>query len=196
MKYYLLLFFFTYVLLTMLLPRWRMKRATGTEVFVVPRDDSAQGFIGRIFKLLFGLAFVALAVHAFAPQWEIYLLPAVFMEKSGVQWVGLALLHISLVLVLIAQAQMAASWRVGFDEKQKTKLVQSGLFRHSRNPVFVGMLLTMLGLFLVLPNAVTLLSMVMTWVVLQIQVRMEEEYLTKAQGAPYLSYLAKVRRWL
>lgn len=195
MKYYLLVFFFAYVILTMLLPRWRMKRATGTEVFIVPRDDSAQGFIGRIFMLLFGLAFVALAVHAFAPQWETYLLPAFFLEKPAVQWVGLALLHISLLIVLIAQAQMAKSWRVGFDETKKTELVQGGLFRFSRNPVFLGMLLTMLGLFLALPNALTLLMAGLTWVVLQIQIRMEEAYLTKVQGEAYTDYLRRVRRW-
>ncbi len=196
MKYYLLAFFFAYVVLTMLLPRWRMKRATGQEVFVVPRDDSAQGFIGRMFKLLFGLAFVVLAVHAFAPQWEPYLLPADFLRSEKMLWIGLVLLHGSLVLVLVAQAQMARSWRVGFDEKAKTELVTSGLFRYSRNPVFVGMLLTMLGLFLVLPSALTLLAAALTWVVLQIQVRMEEGYLTNAQGEAYLAYMKRVRRWL
>ena len=196
MNYYLLAFFFAYAVLTMLLPRWRMKRATGQEVFVVPRDDSAQGFIGRMFKLLFGLAFVVLAVHAFAPQWEPYLLPADFLRSEKMLWIGLVLLHGSLVLVLVAQAQMARSWRVGFDEKAKTELVTSGLFRYSRNPVFVGMLLTMLGLFLVLPNALTLLAAALTWVVLQIQVRMEECYLTNAQGEAYLAYMKRVRRWL
>jgi protein-S-isoprenylcysteine O-methyltransferase Ste14 len=195
MPYYLLIFFFAYVLLTMLLPRWRMKRATGTEVFVVPRDDSAQGFIGRMFKLLFGLAFVVLVVHAFAPQWEQYLLPAYFLEKPVLQWVGMVFLHISLLLVLVAQAQMARSWRVGFDENARTELVQHGLFRFSRNPVFLGMLLTMLGLFLVLPNALTLLAAVLTWVVLQIQVRLEEAYLSAVQGAPYQDYRLRVRRW-
>jgi protein-S-isoprenylcysteine O-methyltransferase Ste14 len=196
MKYYLLFFFFAYVVLTMLLPRWRMKRSTGTEVFVVPRDDSAQGFIGRIFKLLFGLAFVVLAVHAFAPQWENYLLPAFFLKTSAVQWVGMALLHISLLIVLVAQAQMAKSWRVGFEETKKTELVQGGLFRFSRNPVFVGMLLTMLGLFLAVPNALTLLTLAITWMVLQIQVRMEEAYLTTVQGEAYTDYLRRVRRWI
>ncbi len=195
MAFYLLLFFFVYVVLTMALPHWRLKRATGQNAFIVPRDDSAQGFIGRIFKLLFGLAFVVLAVNAFAPQWSGYLLPAFFLEKTSVQWVGLVLLHISLLVVLVAQAQMAQSWRVGFAETQNTQLVQGGLFRYSRNPVFVGMLLTMLGLFLVLPNALTLLSMVMTWVVLQVQVRMEENYLLKAHGTAYAEYMRRVRRW-
>jgi protein-S-isoprenylcysteine O-methyltransferase Ste14 len=105
------------------------------------------------------------------------------------------LLHVSLLVVLVAQAQMARSWRVGFDKNAKTELVQGGLFRYSRNPVFVGMLATMLGLFLVLPNAMTLLAAALTWVVLQIQVRMEEEYLSKTHGEPYLEYLQKVRRW-
>ncbi len=195
MKYYLLLFFFAYVVVTMAVPYWRVKRATGQNAFIVPRDDSAQGFIGRIFKLLFVLGFMVLAVNAFVPQWSAYLLPADFLAKPGIWWVGMALLHLSLLLVVVAQAQMARSWRVGFDVKQRTALVQTGLFRYSRNPVFVGMLATMLGLFLVLPNALTLLAAALTWVVLQIQVRMEEEYLSKAHGAAYLDYMRRVRRW-
>ena len=195
MKYYLLFFFFNYVVATMAVPYWRVKRATGENAFIVPRDDSAQGFIGRLFKLLFGMAFVALAVNAFAPQWTDYLLPAGFLARPWTWWVGMSLLHLSLVLVVVAQVQMSRSWRVGFDEKQRTELVTVGLFRYSRNPVFVGMLLTMLGLFLVLPNALTLLAAALTWVVLQIQVRMEEEYLSKAHGAPYVDYMRRVRRW-
>lgn len=195
MKYYLLLFFFTYVMVTMAVPYWRVKRATGQNAFIVPRDDSAQGFIGRIFKLLFGLAFVVLSVNAFAPQWTAFLLPADFLAKPGIWWVGMALLHLSLFLVVVAQVQMNRSWRVGFDENQRTELVTGGLFRYSRNPVFVGMLLTMLGLFLVLPNALTLLAAALTWVILQIQVRMEEEYLTKTHGNFYLGYMKKTGRW-
>lgn len=196
MKIYLLFFFFTYLVLTMILPTWRVKKQTGKNAFVVPKDDSAAGFIGKIFRLLFLMAFVALAVHAFFPGYEKYLLPAYFMENEIVMWIGMAILHISLLIIVVAQIQMARSWRIGFDEKEKTELVEKGLFRISRNPIFLGMVLTMLGLFLVLPNAVTLLAMVMTYVVLQIQIRMEEEYLRKVQGEEYLDYLRRVRRWI
>lgn len=196
MPIYLFLFFFAYVALTMALPRWRVKQLTGENAFVVPRDDSAQGFIGRIFILLFMLVFVALAVHALFEEWEAYLLPARFLEKPGIFWAGMALLHGSLLLIVVAQVQMSRSWRVGFDENQRTELVTSGLFGYSRNPVFVGMLATMAGLFLVLPNALTLLAAVMAWVVLQIQVRMEEAFLGKKHGATYTDYAKRVRRWL
>ena len=39
--------------------------------------------------------------------------------------------------------------------------MQGGVFGLSRNPIFLGMMLTLLGLFLVIPNAVTLLTFVM-----------------------------------
>ena len=196
MPFYLPLFFFAYLLLTMVLPSWRMQRRTGKRAFVVPNDDSAAGFIGKIFRLLFGLVLVVILVNAFAPAWEKYLLPAAFLQTKTLWWAGFALLHLSLLLIVVAQWQMDRSWRIGFDESERTELVSHGLFRHSRNPIFLGMLLTMLGILLVLPNAVTLLALGLAYVVLQIQIRLEEGYLRKAQGERYEEYCRQVRRWI
>ena len=196
MRFYLLSFFFVYLLLTMVLPRWRVKKKTGQEVFVVPNDDSAQGFVGKVFRALFLLVLLVLLVNAFKPVWAPFLLPADFLVNETIKWTGIAVLHLSLIIIVVAQMHMHQSWRVGFDEKQKTTLITSGLFRYSRNPIFLGMLLTMLGLFLVLPNAVTLLTLVMTYVVLQIQVRLEEAYLEKSHGNSFSAYREKTRRWI
>lgn len=195
MQFYLLLFFFAYLLLTMVLPSWRTQRLTGKRAFVVPSDDSAAGFIGKIFRLLFGLVLVVLLVNAFAPAWEKYLLPAEFLKTEALWWTGFSLLHLSLLLIVAAQWQMSRSWRIGFDESERTELVTGGLFRYSRNPIFVGMLFTMLGIFLALPNAVTLLAAALAYVVLHIQVRLEEAYLRQAQGEAYVKYLQAVPRW-
>lgn len=196
MPIYLLLFFFAYFVLTMLLPRWRVKKQTGREALVVPKDDSAAGFIGKVFRLLFLLVLTVLLVNVFAPAWEKYLLPADFLKTKYTWWAGMVSLHVSLALIVITQYQMSRSWRVGFDETERTELVTSGMFRYSRNPIFLGMLLTMFGLFLALPNAVTLVVFVLACTVLQIQVRLEEAYLRSAQGEPYEQYSQKVGRWL
>lgn len=196
MKTYLLLFFFTYLLLTMAWPTIRVKKQTGKNPFVVPRNDSAAGFIGKIFRLLFILVFIVLLAQAFFPAYEIYLLPAYFLKNKTVFWSGLIILHISLLIIVVTQYQMSRSWRIGFDKSEKTELITKGMFRFSRNPIFLGMLLTMLGLFLVIPNGITLLAMVTAYIVLQIQVRMEEEYLRKVQGEEYLKYCEQVRRWV
>ena len=91
---------------------------------------------------------------------------------------------------------MADAWRIGIDTKNDTELVATGLFSMSRNPIFLGIILADIGLFLVAPNAFTLLIGVLSIVVIQTQVRLEEAYLTTAHGDSYLSYKQKVARWL
>ncbi len=88
------------------------------------------------------------------------------------------------------------SWRIGIDEEKKTALVQAGLFRRSRNPIFLGMIVTLIGVFLTIPNALTLLFLAVGFVLIQIQVRLEEEFLTRTQGEEYAAYRRQVRRWL
>jgi protein-S-isoprenylcysteine O-methyltransferase Ste14 len=107
-----------------------------------------------------------------------------------------ALLLTSLAWTVVAQAQMGESWRIGIDEGHRTPLVRKGVFGLSRNPIFLGMMLTLLGLFLVTPNAVTLLVLCLGVVLIQIQVRLEEEFLSGAHGEDYAGYRRDVRRWL
>ena len=102
----------------------------------------------------------------------------------------------SLVWLVLAQVQMGESWRIGIDSESKTQLVQTGVFRISRNPIFLGMMVTLLGLFLVIPNALTLLTFVLGVVVVNIQVRLEEEYLKAMHGDDYIGYTRSVRRWM
>jgi protein-S-isoprenylcysteine O-methyltransferase Ste14 len=54
----------------------------------------------------------------------------------------------------------------------------------------------MIGLFLVLPNALSILVLSEGWLVLQIQIRLEEEHLVKVHGDEYEKYLHQVRRWI
>jgi protein-S-isoprenylcysteine O-methyltransferase Ste14 len=91
---------------------------------------------------------------------------------------------------------MGESWRIGIDEERRTPLVRKGVFGLSRNPIFLGMMITLVGLFLVIPNAVTLLALVLGVVLIQIQVRLEEEFLSLAHGEAYAEYRRDVRRWL
>ena len=70
------------------------------------------------------------------------------------------------------------------------------MYRISRNPIFLGMRATLLGFFLALPNAVTLAIVVLGEALIQIQVRLEEEFLGAKHGARYAEYQRRTRRWL
>jgi protein-S-isoprenylcysteine O-methyltransferase Ste14 len=91
---------------------------------------------------------------------------------------------------------MQTSWRIGIDEDVRTDLVQRGLFKISRNPIFLGIRMMLVGLFLVLPNAVMLVIWVVGEMLIQIQVRLEEEFLTRIHGDHYRTYQQQVRRWI
>jgi protein-S-isoprenylcysteine O-methyltransferase Ste14 len=149
------------------------------------------GLLGFISKsLCYILAF------AFFPTWYSFFLPIPLLDNLTTKYIGLTLLFISLVWTIIGQGHMKNSWRIGIDTETKTELVTTGLFAFSRNPIFFGMILTLLGLFLTTPNALTVLFLVLGYVLIQIQIRLEEEFLTKEHGQPYMEYRQKVRRLL
>ena len=78
----------------------------------------------------------------------------------------------------------------------KTDLVQHGLFKISRNPIFLGMRVMLIGFFLILPNAATFAILLLGEVLVQVQVRLEEAYLRQLHGMRYNAYRQRVRRWL
>lgn len=103
---------------------------------------------------------------------------------------------LSLIWVLIAQLQMKNSWRIGIDENTKTELITSGLFSYSRNPVFLGMIISLIGLFFTLPTLISLSFLIISVILIQIQIRLEEQFLLQQHNKFYLRYKAKVRRFL
>ncbi len=58
------------------------------------------------------------------------------------------------------------------------------------------MIITLLGVFLTILNALTLLFLILGFVLIQIQVRLEEEFLTKLHSTEYETFRRQVRRWL
>jgi len=194
--YFLVVWLVTYFTVAFVLPSYRVWKRTGANPVTFRGADNAHDYVGKLFKIvMLGLTLVVI-LYAFAPQVYSLLLPVVWLENQIIQIVGIVLLLLSLGWTVLAQIQMGNSWRIGIDEEKKTALVQSGLFRFSRNPIFLGMIVTLVGVFLTIPNALTLLFLALGFVLIQIQVRLEEEFLTRTQGEEYTVYRRQVRRWL
>ena len=178
---------------------WRsvvVYRTTGINPYVLGGSDNAYDYIGVVFRLTFlAVAGAIILFSAFSGFYD-YAAPIVWLESDFVRWFGLVLLVASLVWTAIAQTQMGASWRIGIDKKNRTKLVEKGLFKVSRNPIFLGMRLALVGFFLTIPNAITLLTLGLGDVLMQIQVRLEEEHLRNLHGEKYAEFCRNVRRWI
>lgn len=110
-------------------------------------------------------------------------------------WAGIALIGTGGGLILAAQRAMGTSWRIGMPE-ERTALRTDGLFGVSRNPTFLGMLMLLVGAFLVAPTALAAAVLAAAFVAFSVQVRMEEAHLERLHGEPYRTYRATVPRWL
>ena len=81
--------------------------------------------------------------------------------------------------------------------KPTTALITDGLYRFSRNPLYVGFTLIYLG-FAVAMDSLTAVAFVLPCLVVidRFVIVREERYLASLFGAEYEAYRKKVRRWL
>jgi len=188
------IYFIIYFGVTIVLKSVVVAKRTGKNPFVLPKDDNVYGLVGFYFKMVLISIFVYVVAYTFFPTLHNNFLSIQQLANQAITCTGLSLLIISLVWTVIAQIHMKNSWRIGIDTEMKTELVTNGLFSISRNPIFFGMIITLIGVFLATPNAFTVLFLILGYVLIQIQIRLEEEFLSKEHGDKYLEYKQKVRR--
>lgn len=81
--------------------------------------------------------------------------------------------------------------------EEVNKLVTSGIFKYSRNPMYLGMLMIVLSTSIFYLNVYSILTplLFILWIN-KFQIKREEEFLIEKFGDEYLSYKKKTRRWI
>lgn len=189
-------YFIFYFLMVFVVRSVLLWKKTGINPLTFDKTDDAHGYNGRIYKAISYIELVVVGIYAFKNDWYEYLLPFWYLENPLLQKIGWGFLILSIIVVWIAQTQMAKSWRIGIDEKNKSELVTHGLFSISRNPIFLGIMIANCGLFMVIPNAFTLLIIALSTISINTQIRLEESFLKKEFGTEYETYSKKTRRWI
>lgn len=149
-------------------------------------------------EMILGISGMLLNIYCFSrlvvpdPNWGIIAAPPALV------WVGLALQLMGTIWLVTAQAQMGRSWRIGVpeDRQDSQTVVTEGLYRLSRNPIYVGVIVFVLGLTLSLPSLITVVSLAINVIFIRNLVAREEAYMTANFGEDYDRYCSKVRRWL
>ena len=138
----------------------------------------------------------ALAVVAgLALNWLVPLpfLPAAF--PAGL----IGALVFALALALFAWAIVTIT-RAGSNvpgNRPTTTIVESGPFRFTRNPIYLGMFFALIGLAIAFDDLWLLILLVpFALLIRYAAVAREEAYLERKFGGVYRSYRARVRRWL
>ena len=100
------------------------------------------------------------------------------------------------MLLVMAQLNLGASWRIGIEEGASPGLVTNGLYRFCRNPIFLAILTILTGYTLLLPTRLSLILLLGAFIGIRQQVLAEEAYPARAYGDAYREYARNVGRFL
>jgi len=154
-----------------------------------PKDGAAVRFPPPFVYL------IAVVVGALL-QWLFYPLP---LELPTTLRIGVAVLAAVLGVALVGSA-FGLFRSIGQDPAPWTstpEVVTMGIYRVTRNPMYIGMALIQLGIGVGLANGWIVAAIpVVLAIVWAIAVRHEEAYLERKFGEGYLVYKRSVRRWL
>ena len=123
--------------------------------------------------------------------------PLTLAPSSITRPLGVLAVLASVAIAVLAARELARA-RTAFDvRKSTTALVDTGVFRWSRNPVYFSMMLLCFGIALLVNSLPMFLLSVPAGILLCLWViRPEEIYLEQKFGRTYLTYKATVRRWV
>jgi protein-S-isoprenylcysteine O-methyltransferase Ste14 len=167
---------------------WLMKRQ-GIQAMQFGKIDKTDFLIPPFALFYFYLVFAAT-----------FNLPTVstqeFFQSEVIAWVGVLFCLAGLLLLVGSLVSFGQSFRVGIDTDHPDKLITTGVFAFSRNPIYVAFALILLGQFLIFSNWILLVYIGAAIWLFHRQVLREEDFFKKHYGKEYLEYCNRVRRYV
>lgn len=127
-----------------------------------------------------------------------WLYPLPFMPPSLPRmWIGAVLFLLGIFLAVWSARTFRKAHTKVLTNQPASTIVTTGPYGFSRNPIYVGMLLSLAGLAIGFDTLWFLAVMIAMYPVIRFGViAREETYLEGKFGARYLDYKARVRRWI
>jgi protein-S-isoprenylcysteine O-methyltransferase Ste14 len=143
----------------------------------------------------------------YPPVWLLLGLIAIFMLNEfypiahftslAAEVVGGAIIVIDLLLLVLANGLFVRAGTDVIPFRNVTKLVTSGVYRYTRNPMYLGMFAVLLGCAVTVGAVSALAVPLLVAAIVEARfIRPEEQMLRGLFPEEYPAYCARVRRWL
>ena len=81
--------------------------------------------------------------------------------------------------------------------KKVNKLITSGIYKYSRNPMYLGFLMIVISTSIYYLNIFSIITPIFFYFwINRFQIKREEIFLTKKFGQKYITYKSKTRKWI
>jgi len=126
-----------------------------------------------------------------------FVFPVVVFISPPSTYFGFLLIGFGFVMALWSRSLFLKNSTTLQPSEEPTSLVTSGPFRLSRNPIYLGMVVILLGVAVLLGTLVTLAFPVIFVTLIEFFIiPREEQNLENLFGEPYREYKKSVRRWI
>jgi protein-S-isoprenylcysteine O-methyltransferase Ste14 len=110
---------------------------------------------------------------------------------------GVALVGAAMSILGVLSFRRAGTTVNPLKPDTSSALVRSGVYKLTRNPMYLGFLMLLIGWSIYLSNAVALIFVPMFLMYMnRFQIEPEERALTSRFGQEFIEYTTRVRRWL
>ena len=126
------------------------------------------------------------------------IMPALKFSFSGstALGIGLGIIGLSSGIMGVMQFKKAQTTPNPQALEKASSLVTSGIYQYTRNPMYLGLTLILLGWALYLSHFLAfILIPIFVMYIARFQIQPEERMMAKKFGKAYQAYISKVRRW-
>jgi protein-S-isoprenylcysteine O-methyltransferase Ste14 len=124
-------------------------------------------------------------------------LPLITLIEPPVAYLGWVLFALAFAAVLAVNWQFKGAGTTIKPFQESSALVTGGLFAYSRNPIYVGMVAALLGVFVALGSLTPIVIVPPFIYIIRTRfIAAEERMLEATFGDAYRDYRNRVRRWL
>lgn len=151
------------------------------------------------FYPVFAVFFLLFLTEIFNPLYGFSLLPKVLtyllFDSVLIRLTGVLAIFLSVYLLKTTLKHFGNSLRFGLNENNTGKLVTTGIFAKSRNPLFLSLLLFFTGTALIFPNFFFLAFTIAAFTGIHFSILKEEKFMYKVYDEEYKKYVTKVHRY-
>lgn len=132
---------------------------------------------------------VMIGLHCWLPVKHLFFQP--------INYLGIVAVASGIVIILACASLFRQKQTTIVPFQESSYLLQEGLFNYSRNPIYLGMIITLIGVWIILGSLTPVFIIpTFTWLIQEMFIKEEEKMLEEKFGASYQEYQANVRRWI
>jgi protein-S-isoprenylcysteine O-methyltransferase Ste14 len=124
-------------------------------------------------------------------------LPLAQLWQAPLSWLGALPLGAGLILAVFGIGAFRRAGTPVIPFERSTALVTTGVYRFTRNPMYLGLSLILTGTAVMLGSVGAFLPLpLLVWILQSGYIEAEERFLEELFGGDYLRYKSLVRRWM